>query len=122
MQILVYTGAVMVLFVFVVMLLNSDEVSLDTSKNNNFFSLATLLLAGAMFFLTVWSIKNGKMAVPKDTHTALKVLEMGGNTRVISRAMFSEYILPFELTSILLLTGIVGAITMAKRKHKKQIK
>jgi len=48
--------------------------------------------------------------------TAEKIAAGGGNTRVISRMMFSEFILPFELTSVLLLGAIVGAVSIAKRK------
>ncbi|MBI3557390.1 MAG: NADH-quinone oxidoreductase subunit J [Deltaproteobacteria bacterium] len=118
-QILVYAGAIMVLFVFVIMLLNADTKNLDLGRSKVFQAGAAFLCLG-LFAMFVWSIRHGTGS-PKDVGlTPEKVLSSGGNLRVISELMFSDYILPFELTSILLLVGIVGSVALAKRKmeHK----
>ena len=114
-QILVYAGAIMVLFVFVIMLLNIEKVELDFPKSK-------LTVAGAMvtaigfFTLALLTFRKGWSAPIKGAYTTEAIDASGGNIRVVSEVMFSDYILPFELIAVLLLMAIVGAIVMAKRK------
>ncbi|MBU6375146.1 MAG: NADH-quinone oxidoreductase subunit J [Bdellovibrionales bacterium] len=115
MQILVYAGAIMVLFVFVVMLLNSDSPSFDFRRSPLIFRFAAGLVCFAMFVLFVKVFRETGPSPSVGPFTSAAVEAAGGNTRVISELMFSEYILPFELTSILLLAGIVGSVALAKR-------
>jgi NADH-quinone oxidoreductase subunit J len=117
-QILVYAGAIMVLFVFVIMLLNSDEPSFDAQRSHPAVKLSAAMLAAVMFAFFVWSFKNSPMSAPVADFTPEKIEAAGGNTRVLSELLFSEYILPFELTSVLLLAAIVGAVAIAKRKQE----
>lgn len=114
-QILVYAGAIMVLFVFVIMLLNADTKNLDLGRSKVFQGGAAVLCA-AMLAMFAWSIKNGAVSAKRTGLTPEKVDSLGGNLQVVSELMFSDYILPFELTSILLLVGIVGSVALAKRK------
>ena len=114
-QILVYAGAIMVLFVFVIMLLNADIRNLDLGRNK-LFQGGSAVLCSAMAGMFVWCVVNGHVSDKKLGLPPEKVAELGGNVRVISELMFSDYILPFELTSILLLVGIVGSVALAKRK------
>ena len=117
-QILVYAGAIMVLFVFVIMLLNADTKSLDLFKNKGFQGISTLLCL--ILFALFWSsIKKGTLA-PIKTMTPEKIESLGGNMAVLSTQLFSDYILLFELTSVLLLVGIVGSVALAKRKLDKK--
>jgi NADH-quinone oxidoreductase subunit J len=106
----------MVLFIFVIMLLNQDSPSFDLGRSHvavrAMAGLACLALLGAF----VWAFKNSAAPAPVADFTPEKIVESGGNTRVLSELMFSEYILPFELTSVLLLGAIVGAVAIAKRK------
>lgn len=121
-QILVYAGAIMVLFVFVIMLLNQDEPSFDLGRAHIGMRMGSIGMGIAMLALFVYVFKNTGATAIVGTATPERVAAAGGNTRAISQLMFSEYILPFELTSILLLTGIVGAVAIAKRKlslHKE---
>lgn len=114
-QILVYAGAIMVLFVFVIMLLNVDSQDMVVKKSTGFQFLAAGLCA-VLFVMFTWSIHHGSVAAEKGEFTLEKVEALGGNTQVISELMFSDAALPFELTSILLLVGIVGSVSLAKRK------
>lgn len=118
-QILVYAGAIMVLFVFVIMLLNADIRSLDLAKNK-LFQIGSGILCAVLFAMFAYSVTNGTTAATKAGLTPEKIDSLGGNTQVLSELLFSDYILPFELTSILLLVGIVGSVALAKRKmeHK----
>lgn len=117
-QILVYAGAIMVLFVFVIMLLNADEPYFDLSRTPALVRFGTAGLLAVLFGFFVWVFRNSPSTAPLGPYSPENVASAGGNTQVISELMFSEYILPFELTSVLLLGGIVGAVAIAKR-HKK---
>jgi NADH-quinone oxidoreductase subunit J len=70
--------------------------------------------------LLVAAFRRTVFDAPKGVFTAEKMEQVGGNTQAISHVMFSDYILPFELTSVLLLTGIVGAVAIAKRNQPKR--
>jgi NADH-quinone oxidoreductase subunit J len=115
-QILVYAGAIMVLFVFVIMLLNADVPNLDMSRSGpvakSIAAVLTLLLLSS--FVRVF--RHASFGEPKGLHSPEAIAASGGNTRVLSELMFSDYLLPFEITSVLLLAAIVGAVAIAKRK------
>jgi len=115
-QILVYAGAIMVLFVFVIMLLNADIRNLDLGKSFAFQAaagLACLVLLGTF----AWAVVNGHVSSERFGFTDERIAALGGNVRSVSELMFSDYILPFELTSVLLLVGIAGSVALAKRKQ-----
>jgi NADH-quinone oxidoreductase subunit J len=118
-QILVYAGAIMVLFIFVIMLLNADAPSLDMGRTPLWLGAGAALLGLALFGAMVVSFKNSAITGTHGNLPEAQVSALGGNTQVISELMFSEYILPFELTSVLLLVGIVGAVAIAKRHQQK---
>jgi NADH-quinone oxidoreductase subunit J len=119
-QVLVYAGAIMVLFIFVIMLLSTDLPSLDLGRTPAWFRGAAGLLVFGLFLVLTRVFRAGSTgAPPSGPHTPEAVAAAGGNTRVLSELMFSEYILPFELTSVLLLAGIVGAVAIAKRHARK---
>jgi NADH-quinone oxidoreductase subunit J len=115
-QVLVYAGAIMVLFIFVIMLLNADVPSFDLGRTH----AGLRILGGAMCLcllaLFAWAFKNSPTMAPQGAFTPEAIAASGGNTRVLSELLFSEYVLPFELTSVLLLGAIIGAVAIAKRK------
>lgn len=117
-QVLVYAGAIMVLFVFVIMLLNADAPSFDLWRSHIVLRITAGLACAAVFCIFVWAFKESGNVDPAlvGQFTPERVEAAGGNTRVLSELMFSDYILPFELTSVLLLGSIVGAVAIAKRK------
>lgn len=117
-QVLVYAGAIMVLFVFVIMLLNADVVSTDLKRSSVFTWLATISSGLCLTLFFVMAFKQSDLDFKSGELSAQKVIEYGGNTRVLSEVLFTEYILPFELTSILLLIGILSAISIAKRNRE----
>ena len=108
-QIIVYGGAVMVLFVFVIMLLNAGE-----EERTNFSKLAGFAgvpLALALASLIAAAIANSTRHMPAATTGALT------STRNLSKLLFSTFVYPFELTSFLILIAILGAIVLAQREH-----
>jgi NADH-quinone oxidoreductase subunit J len=115
-QIFVYAGAIMVLFVFVIMLLNADAPSFDLGRSHLAFKIGASSLGLFLLGIFVWAFRTTPLTAPMGSFTPEKIEIAGGNIQVISELMFSEYILPFELTSVLLLAAIVGAVAIAKRK------
>ncbi len=109
-QILVYAGAIMVLFVFVIMLLNlGDERSLRDG-----FSWKKVVAVGLGFgvlmeLVYVFMMPNGTQ--PIDMTRATNI----GTVEAIGRVLFTQFLFPFEVTSLLLTAAIVGAIALAKR-------
>jgi NADH-quinone oxidoreductase subunit J len=110
-QVLVYAGAIMVVFLFVVMLLNlghaSDVTDMVTGKTKLAAGIVGLLLLAEVFVL--W--KDGGTPAP----TTTEELEPGVINQVAA-PLFREYLLAFEITSVLLLAAIVGAVVLAKRR------
>jgi len=109
-QIIVYGGAVMVLFIFVIMLLNAGE-----EERTNFSKLASFAgvpLALALAGLITAALVRSSAGLPVPAST-------GGvtSTREISKLLFSEFVYPFELTSFLILVAILGAIVLAQRER-----
>jgi NADH-quinone oxidoreductase subunit J len=111
-QIMVYAGAIMVLILFVIMLLNLGTAARKRYTQGIVWSaLASLMvLVNVIFFL-----KRGRVTGAEGDVTAFMV-ESVGHTELIGRTMFTEFILPFEIASILLLVAIVGAVVLAKKE------
>ena len=109
-QVIVYAGAIMVLVVFVIMLLNVEEEERRRMRLGflipTAIALAAVLIAEAAFVF--YSVRS---AAPLQDPTTSDV----GLTASIGSGLFTTYLLPFEITSILLLMAIVGAMTLAKR-------
>ena len=115
-QIFVYAGAIMVLFVFVIMLLNADTPSFDLGRTHLGVRVVSASCSFVALLLFIWVFRQTSLTGPVAQFTPENIDAAGGNTQVVSELMFSEYILPFELTSVLLLASIVGAVAIAKRK------
>ncbi len=112
-QIIVYAGAIMTLFLFVVMLLNLDAE--DQAKEKHLIQKLLGLVLGLVLFINVaMLIKGNVFHFNKGIYTLEKVTA-AGNTASIARVLFTDYLLPFEAASILLLVAIVGAIVLAKK-------
>ena len=111
-NIIVYAGAIMVLFLFVLMMLN---LSKDNEPRSSITMKAAAVIAGGSL-LTVFiaSLKNA--VVSKSISPTLN--DDQGMVEVLGRELFSTYILPFEISSVLFIAAIVGAVVLAKReKH-----
>lgn len=110
-QVVVYTGAIMVLFLFVIMLLNLGAAD-ATQEPQDWKRPVGILLGVALFVLVSSQILPGLISVT-DRPAALEAF---GQPQPIGRAIFSLYVIPFEAVSVLLMVGIVGSILLAKRK------
>lgn len=108
-QIIVYAGAVMVLFLFVIMLLNLQT---DPHENQKPSLRVAAGLGGAVLIVELFLLL-GRTPLPEESLTA--VPENFGTVRALSEKLFTDYLIPFEVTSVLLLVAAVGAVVLAKR-------
>ena len=106
-QIIVYAGAIMVLFVFIIMLLNAGrEERTAISRAATYVGVPCGALLTAVLGWRIALSQPGPMGAGAD---------MPGATRAISKMLLTSYVFPFELTSILILVAILGAVVLAKR-------
>lgn len=115
-QVLVYAGAIMVLFLFVIMLLNLGRPG--PSDMRGWAGRLVALGLGTVLAAELWAVRT---VVPGEhlrlaPGTMARMAETQGAVGVITEALFREYLIPFEVTSMLLLAAIVGAVVLAKRR------
>ena len=110
-QIIVYAGAIMVLFLFVIMLLNIQEKEGRLSGHKIFLQFAWIMLVGYIFISMVKLIGGGSL--PARTEESINGF---GTTKAVGEILFTDFLLPFEIASILLLAAIVGAVILAKQR------
>jgi len=113
-QIVLYVGGIMVLFLFVIMLVNLDQAAKERQFNRQWLvALAAVAAVGAEVAFFIYKGKDSFHF----QETAAAILPPGmGNTQVLGDSLFSEYLLPFELASVLLLVAVVGSVVMAKKR------
>ena len=112
-QIIVYAGAIMVMFLFVIMLLDPFSSSTLQDKKKSLAFIGVLL--GTVALVLLYSLlKTYNLAqVPRDAQTS-----PGGTAalHILGNTLFSDYLLPFEVTSVLILVAIIGAVVLAQRR------
>jgi NADH-quinone oxidoreductase subunit J len=106
-QVLVYAGAIMVLFLFVIMFLNPTAPEPRRKLWWGLGSLGALLLAGSLAAL----LSTGQS--PADPVAATEIF---GSPEMLGKSLFTDFVLPFEIASVLLLVAIIGAVVLAKRE------
>ena len=106
-QVIVYAGAIVVLFLFVIMLLN---IQAQARRTGGALLVATAALGGcALVALVVGTLRHATVGPSHGVAAGF------GETAALARQLFTVYLLPFELTSLLLLVAIVGAVALAKK-------
>ena len=111
-QVIVYAGAIMVLFLFVIMLLNLQRESVSPPRA--WFGVVCvvggLLMAELLALLVAGGEGTTEAALPEDF----------GTIEALSRTLFTDYVLAFEVTSILLLVAVIGAVVLAKKETRRE--
>jgi NADH-quinone oxidoreductase subunit J len=107
-QILVYAGAIMVLFLFVIMFLNPAALEAPRRLWWSFGTVMALLLAGALAAVTT---SDNRPADP------IAATELFGSPESLAQSLFTEFVLPFEIASALLLVAMVGAVVLGRRER-----
>ncbi|MDE1161762.1 MAG: NADH-quinone oxidoreductase subunit J [Acidobacteriaceae bacterium] len=112
-QVIVYSGAIMVLFVFVIMLLNAGEE--ERTKGSRIASIAGFPGAAAIFCLLTFVFLREKNNLGT-AHASSGMSSVVTNIVEISHQLFTNLLLPFEVTSILVLVAILGAVVLARKE------
>jgi NADH-quinone oxidoreductase subunit J len=109
-QIILYVGGIMVLFIFVIMLVNLDVALHLVQFNRQRFVAGVLAIVLAAQVVGAFWVGRGSLGLGAGRAMEPK------NTEAVGQALFSQYMLPFEIASILLLVAMIGAVVMAKRR------
>ena len=120
-QIIVYAGAIMVLFVFVIMLLNirSEEEKLDRQKYLKWLAIPLFFALLGEVYYVIRTVSNPLPTLP--AMGAAEPVQILGTVESIGTQMFTKYLLPFEATSVLILMAIVGAMLLARREGEVNV-
>jgi len=117
-QVIVYAGAVMVLFVFTIMLLNAGEEEVLPHGSRVAVMLGVPgLIAGLAIGIWVIAKNAGLDRIAIGGPEVMNGTEGFGNPHAVARLLFRDYLLPFEVTSILILIAILGAVVLARREE-----
>ncbi|WP_276132844.1 NADH-quinone oxidoreductase subunit J [Polluticoccus soli] len=108
-NIIVYAGAIMVLFLFVIMLMNLNA---DTEpQKNRLVQLAGVISGGVLFLVVLAALKSSSRGELEQTSTDIGLIKNLGKT------LFTQFVLPFEISSVLFLSAMIGAIVIGKKEE-----
>src|SRR6187455_986815 len=115
-QVIVYVGGILVLFVFVIMLISIEKSIVERQFNRQWVIalITALLLIGELAFV-VWR-GNDSLVLAEPAPAVPSVLGVSGNSQLVGETLYGQYLLPFEIASILLLVAIVGSVALSKKK------
>ncbi len=114
-QIIVYAGAIMTLLLFILMYLNIDEKDLPLEPNRNFLigvGVAIMLPINALILDTIGKMPEADLSIVEDGF---------GGVKEIGLILYQDWLIPFELISILLLVALIGSVVLAKRRKAKDL-
>jgi NADH-quinone oxidoreductase subunit J len=109
-HLIVYAGAVMVLFLFVLMLLNLNENA--EPKKDLILKIVSIISSGLLFLTLTAALKDAETSQP-----SIATNENLGLVKNLGNVLFKEYVVPFELSSILFLSSMVGAVMLGKKEQ-----
>ena len=113
-HVIVYAGAIMVLFLYVIMLLNLNHES-ETHKST-LMKLAATISAGLLLVVLVGSIRGSEQMMVQPQQVEV------GSVKDMGRVLFKEFLLPFEISSVLLLVAMIGAVMLGKNEEEQSAK
>jgi NADH-quinone oxidoreductase subunit J len=111
-NIMVYAGAIMVLFLFVLMLLNLSKE--NEPKSSIMVKFAAVIAGGILFTVFIAALKDGFVVAQAATENA----NNQGLVQNLGQLLFTKYVLPFEIASVLFIASMVGAVLLAKREKQ----
>ena len=116
-QIIVYAGAIMVLFLFVIMLLGVDGRE-DLRERRLIAQRPIAIALGVAFVLEVFFAVRAGIGFSRHAPAGFDAVNEGGNTQALAKVLFRKYFFPFEVTSILLIIAAIAAMVLAQRKAR----
>ena len=120
-QVYIYAGAIMVLVIFVIMLVNIKE----SLSGTNYVSLtaASLFIGIGLFLIFLFVVTVSNFYPLQGIYSTAYQVANGGQSKLIGKLLFTEYVFPFEVASILLLVAMIGAIVLpTRRRHRREDK
>jgi NADH-quinone oxidoreductase subunit J len=120
-QVLVYAGAIMVVFLFVIMLLNLGQASAITDARGLWWKLAAGLV-GIALLAQILAVSGARLpeTLTLGEHAMANEVANTGAIAPVAGPLFNQYLLAFEVTSVLLLAAVVGAVVLGKRKERER--
>lgn len=112
-NIIVYAGAIMVLFLFVIMLMNLNADS--EPQKNRLVQLAGVISGGTLFLIVLAALRTSSVRPLEQTPTDIGLIKNLGKT------LFTQFVLPFEISSVLFLSAMIGAIVIGKKEEATTI-
>jgi len=112
-NIIVYAGAIMVLFLFVIMMLNLNEAVTQGTKS--FISKLAAFVSGGLLLIALVFLLKGQEIGALDLS---KLDKNFGSAQELGKILFNQFILPFEITSVLFLSAMIGAVMLGKKDLK----
>jgi NADH-quinone oxidoreductase subunit J len=109
-HVIVYAGAIMVLFLYVIMLLNLNTET--EPHKSNFLKIAATVCGGLLMIVLVGSLKGAELMPAKSPDAGV------GTVKNLGKVLFTDFLLPFEVASVLLLAAMVGAVMLGKSDRK----
>jgi NADH-quinone oxidoreductase subunit J len=109
-HIIVYAGAIMVLFLYVIFMINLNK---ETEPDKPVWVRIAAVIAGGMMMLTLVGALKGASLVPQNLSDKVSNIGLASN---LGKVLFSDFLVPFELSSVLLLAAMVGAVMLGKRQ------
>lgn len=106
---IVYAGAIMVLFLFVIMLMNMNAE--QEQQKGKWMKMAGVVSGGCLMLLLVAALKDNHLKVGGEEEAGIGLIQNLG------KILFSEYVVPFEISSVLFLSAMVGAVILGKKEH-----
>jgi NADH-quinone oxidoreductase subunit J len=116
-QILVYSGAILILFVFVIALLSSGVKPFDVGPNRlPRIALPAVIMALIGFGVIAWGVLHASPLAIANVTGPVGVAEIFGSIADFGRALFGRYLLPFEMTALVLMVAVIGVVMLAGEK------
>jgi NADH-quinone oxidoreductase subunit J len=112
-QVIVYVGGILVLFVFVIMLISLNRMEKERQYNRQWMlAIVTAGILAVEFSFVIVKGRNSFLLPPVVAQPAVTT----GNSQLVGMALYTNYLLPFEIASILLLVAIIGAVVLSKKR------
>ena len=118
--IIVYAGAILVLFLFVIMMLNLRQTEDMGTETRPISKLAKFSVSGLLLLEMLFVVRGSYFRTSVETGLMLPQADDFGSVETVAELLFTTYLYPFELTSILLLTAIVGAVVIARKPSNEE--
>jgi NADH-quinone oxidoreductase subunit J len=121
-EIIIYAGAIMVLFLFVLMCLNIRELKMTPQFNilRPIAIIVGLFLSADIIIIIIQGFAQGGFGKFNGNYSEAAIMSIGGNAKALGQVLYARYLLPFEVVSVVLLVAMIGAIVLMKEIFRRK--